>query len=168
MTSTSTTLKPNKYAGPCGVCGAKVPAGAGLYISTHGIDYGDGLLTLGVVHADVKTDCKRTTKTWREFDARCNHRERLAALDAPWVAVGMTRPMFTHVDAPAYGGGSGRQVVLTAVGLGSRAARRLKVTTAAGTTVLPFPERPDTGHFDADSVAHEQSVVDAVLAVPVA
>ena len=72
-----TTNMPNKFAGRCGRCASKVDAGAGFFDRSEG----------GCVHATVD-DCKKTTKSFKNWD---NHRRFVAAAEARtslWVEAG--------------------------------------------------------------------------------
>jgi hypothetical protein len=79
MTTTTETPRANRYAGPCGRCGAKVAAGAGIY--EHGCCW----------HAN-EAACNKTTKTWRRYESHAAYEQGQRFLNEVWAAEGIARP----------------------------------------------------------------------------
>lgn len=103
--NSTTAPTPNRYAGPCVRCGAKVPAGAGIYgwIDYPGAGSPTGSTTRGCAHSS-EADCKTTTKTWGNYDRARRHHSSIgeqadARLAAGFAAHWDMRPMTTGCDS---------------------------------------------------------------------
>lgn len=69
------TITANRYHGNCGRCGAKVPAGTGIY-ADHAVSH------------PTEDDCKKTTKTWKRHVDHVRFTTMVQGINAAWEAIG--------------------------------------------------------------------------------
>lgn len=140
--STNETSIPNKFAGSCNRCGAKVAAATGLWSRD-----------TGCVHTTVD-DCNHTTKTWAKHINTEAFNAAAAARKAQWSAAGFDRvPEFMRSTASFESSVDGAGVVDGLWVKFIRGGGRMCVDDVTYNTIRVFSRVGFVGRFELDRAA---------------
>lgn len=145
----------NRYAGPCGRCGAKVQVGAGEWTQEQ-----------GTVHAS-ENECTKTTKTYQRFVSMRAHQEFLADLDAIWAPIGRrSNVVWDRENITQHYVTKGGHSVVTGGGtkrMGDGLATTVVRIDGTEHRTHPFPYEPAVeGTCHRDAKARTQAIVDLI------
>jgi hypothetical protein len=142
----TTAPQPNRYAGPCTICGTRVQAGQGTWSRAEGAQHLDG-------------QHKTTTKTYRHNMGRARMREARATIEAVYADAGYRRLPSHRVEHADEVTGNGIRATVGGYDRGEVMPNGLRVYRA-GQLVLDVPvPRFEIGDYYADMLNQARAIV---------
>lgn len=144
-------VRPNRYAGPCGRCGARVQKGAGTW----------GRNT-GSLHV-TEDDCEKTTKTWRSFEAGRLMEQHRAEKAAAYETAGLTVYWPHRIEYPVEITGHGIRALVGGYRPGEVFARGVEVYRGSELVYEGPRPKAETGDWYADRIAEDRATIECIL-----